>query len=65
MSKWNWKRILLYTVGGALSASVGNWAAANLQGGHVAFTAGNILLPVLATLLPTLAALFAKPPQQP
>ncbi len=65
MSKWDWKKILLYTIGGALSGTVGNWAATNLQGGHMAFTAGNILLPVLGALLPTLTALFTKPPHQP
>ncbi len=59
----NWKKILLYAVGGGFAGSVGHCLTTAAGGGHCAFTAGNILLPALITILATLAALFTHRPQ--
>ena len=60
----NWKKIILATLGGSFAATIGQWANSTMSGGHVAFTTGNIVVPALATVFATLAALFAKPPHQ-
>lgn len=53
----NWKKLLLYTGLSAAIPSLDTW----LQ--HpVAFTFGNVGLPILGSLFTTLAALFTQPP---
>lgn len=56
----NWKKFFTVTLLGAFVQPVSQYVAA---GGHVAFTAGNILLPAVMTLVSTLGALFTHAPQ--
>ena len=59
----NWKKILLATFGAGFAGPIGQWSAGAMSGQHVAFTAGNIVVPALATIVPTLLALFTRRPQ--
>ncbi len=59
----NWKRILLATLGGGLAGTLGQYSTEAMQGHHVAFTAGNIVVPAIAAALPTVLALFTRRPQ--
>ena len=60
----NWKKLLLNSLGAGLAGTVGQVANTNLQGGHMAWTAGNLVVPVVTTMLPTLFALFQRPPHK-
>jgi hypothetical protein len=60
----NWKKLLLTIAAGSLAGSLGHYATELTDGHHIAFTAGNILIPALTTAISALAALFVKPPQQ-
>lgn len=60
----NWKKLLLFVLGSAVVGGVSPWLSGQASGTHVAFTAGNVILPALATLGATLTALFTVPPHQ-
>lgn len=61
----NTRKILLAAAGAGLAGTVGSWSHDFMAGVHHPFTAGTILVPVIPTLIATLAALFVKPPHQP
>ena len=44
------------------ASTLGIWGQNTLNGQHVAFTAGNILIPAIPILLANLAHLYMKPP---
>lgn len=54
----NWKKIFAFTALSGVAAGAQN----AVQSGHI--TVGSFVTPFLATILPTLAALFTKPPHQ-
>ncbi len=61
----NWKKVLLFTFTAGFLGPLGHWAS-EVQAGHsFAFNFGNIVAPALGTIIPTLLALFVKPPNQP
>lgn len=60
----NWKKLFAVIGSAAVAGSLGHYATEITNGHHVAFTAGNILIPTLSTVITAVAALFAKPPHQ-
>lgn len=58
----NWKSILMYLVSAAVAPVLGNYVSATMSGQHIPFTVGTILLPMAASALVALKALFATPP---
>lgn len=59
----NWKKILAFAASGAAAGSLGHYVTEIQQGHQMAFTAGNIVVPMVTSLASTLLALFVKPPQ--
>lgn len=59
----NWKKILLYGLGGGIAGKVAGCADTVLSGVHCAFTVGNLILPVIPGVIVALAALFTHRPQ--
>jgi hypothetical protein len=58
----NWKKILGNAVLAPFAVVLGAWGQATVTGQHVAFTAGNILIPAIPVVLTQLLALFQTPP---
>lgn len=58
----NWKKILGNIVLAPVAVSLGAWGQAAMSGTHVAFTAGNVLVPAIPVVLAQLLALFQQPP---
>lgn len=65
MGSVNWKKVILFTVAGAVTPQVSAWVQCVQQGGHCPFTAGTVLLPAVPALVVTLAALFSNPRHRP
>ena len=65
MKRWNWLQIALYAVSAALFAQLGSFVHARMSGHFYTFTVANVVVPAIAVLGPTLAALFAKRPNEP
>jgi hypothetical protein len=67
-SQWrngmNWKKLLTFAGAGAVAGSLGHYVTELQQGHAMAFTAGNIVVPMVTSLASTLLALFVKPPHQ-
>jgi hypothetical protein len=57
----NWKH-LFALIAAPVASSLGIWGQNTLNGQHVAFTTGNILIPAIPVLLASLAHLYMAPP---
>lgn len=60
----NWKKVGLFAGLSVLVAGITPWLQGISSGHPIPFTAGTVGVPVLQTLVLTLAALFTKPPHQ-
>ncbi len=60
-----WWKVILAAAGGGLAGTVGSWSHDVFSGVHHPFTLGTILAPIVPSVIAALAALFAKPPNQP
>lgn len=59
----NWKKILVGTLAAAFAGSLGHYSSELQEGHHIAFNFGTIVAPALGAIIPTVIALFVKPPQ--
>ena len=60
----NWKKLLLFGLGGPVVAAVNNVIVGNAAGVHIPFTAGTVLLPAIPIVLKSIVALFTQPPNE-
>lgn len=56
-----WK-VLFATILAPVAVSLGNWGQNSMNGQHIPFTAGTILIPAVPVLLASLLHLFQTPP---
>lgn len=65
MGKLNWKKILVFGTIGALTPALGQWSNCFAGSPCPPFTAGNVIIPAIPTVLAMLAALFSNPRYRP
>lgn len=65
MRKLNWKQIGAYTLLAALAGQGTRWLDVLAANQTAAYAVGNAVLHSAVAVAVTLAALFARPPQQP
>jgi hypothetical protein len=60
----NWKKILAFLGATAVSGGLTPYLQSTTSGHPIAFTAGNVMVPMALTAATTFIALFTKPPHQ-